>query len=76
MRAPIGQAQHPRPPRHAYFTDGFYRHGMLGRFIVCAPGGKIRPVDLTALLNGKPDAPERLQALDRLDRLFHSPLRG
>ena len=20
-------------PRHAYFTDGFYRHGMLGRFI-------------------------------------------
>src|SRR5690242_20255310 len=20
-------------PRHAYFTDGFYRHGMMGRFI-------------------------------------------
>ena len=62
-------------PRHAYFTDGFYRHGMLGRFIGLAHlVAKFARVDLTALLNGKPDAPERLQALDRLDRLFHSPL--
>ena len=62
-------------PRHAYFTDGFYRHGMLGRFIGLAHlVAKFARVDLTALLNRKPDAPERLQALDRLDRLFHSPL--
>jgi S-adenosylmethionine-diacylglycerol 3-amino-3-carboxypropyl transferase len=62
-------------PRHAYFTDGFYRHGMLGRFIGLAHLlAKFAKVDLTALLNGKPDAPERVQALDRLHRLFHSPL--
>ena len=62
-------------PRHAYFTDGFYRHGMLGRFIGLAHLlAKFARIDLAALLNGKPDAPERLQALDRLDRLFHSPL--
>ena len=24
-------------PRHAHFTDGFYRHGVLGRFIGMAP---------------------------------------
>jgi S-adenosylmethionine-diacylglycerol 3-amino-3-carboxypropyl transferase len=62
-------------PRHAYFTDGFYRHGMLGRFIGLAHVlAKFARIDLAALLNGKPDAPERLQALDRLDWLFHSPL--
>src|ERR1700686_44260 len=63
------------PPRHAYFTDGFYRHGMLGRFIGLAHVlAKFARIDLAALLNGKPDAPERLQALDRLNWLFHSPL--
>src|SRR5450631_2432086 len=62
-------------PRHAYFTDGFYRHGMLGRFIGLAHlVAKFARIDLKALLNGKPDAPERIQALDRLHRLFHSPL--
>src|SRR6201996_2829456 len=62
-------------PRHAYFTDGFYRHGMLGRFIGIAHLlAKFARIDLAALLNGKPDAPERIAALDRLDRLFHSPL--
>src|SRR3984893_6759418 len=62
-------------PRHAYFTDGFYRHGMLGRFIGLAHLlAKFARIDLAALLNGKPDAPERIQALDRLHRLFHSPL--
>src|SRR6202035_1091055 len=62
-------------PRHAYFTNGFYRHGMLGRFIGLAHLlAKLARIDLAALLNGKPDAPERLQALDRLDGLFHSPL--
>ena len=35
---------------------------------------KFARIDLAALLNGKPDAPERLQALDRLNWLFHSPL--
>jgi S-adenosylmethionine-diacylglycerol 3-amino-3-carboxypropyl transferase len=62
-------------PRHRYFTDGFYRHGMLGRFIGLAHLlAKAARINLDALLNGKPDAPERIQALDRLHRLFHSPL--
>ena len=62
-------------PRYSYFTDGFYRHGMLGRFIGLAHLlAKFARIDLAALLNGKPDAPERIQALDRLHRLFHSPL--
>jgi S-adenosylmethionine-diacylglycerol 3-amino-3-carboxypropyl transferase len=62
-------------PRHAYFTNGFYRHGMLGRFIGLAHLlAKFAKIDLAALLNGKPDSPERIAALDRLDRLFHSPL--
>jgi S-adenosylmethionine-diacylglycerol 3-amino-3-carboxypropyl transferase len=62
-------------PRHDYFTDGFYRHGMLGGFIGFAHLlAKFARIDLPALLNGKPDAPERVQALDRLHRLFHSPL--
>ena len=62
-------------PRHAYFTDGFYRHGMLGRFIGLAHlTAKLARIDLAALLHGKPDDPERIQALDRLHGLFHSPL--
>jgi S-adenosylmethionine-diacylglycerol 3-amino-3-carboxypropyl transferase len=62
-------------PRHAYFTDGFYRHGMLGRFIGLAHVlAKFARIDLSALLNAKPDAPERIEALERLHRLFHSPL--
>jgi len=61
--------------RHAYFTDGFYRHGMLGRFIGLAHRlAKLARIDLKALLTGKADSPERLQALDRLHRLFHSRL--
>jgi S-adenosylmethionine-diacylglycerol 3-amino-3-carboxypropyl transferase len=61
--------------RHAHFTDGFYRHGMLGRFIGFAHlVAKIARIDLAALLNGKTGASERTQALDRLHRLFHSPL--
>src|SRR5476651_1933915 len=48
-------------PRHAYFTDGFYRHGMLGRFIGLAHLlAKCARIDLNALLNGKVDAPERI----------------
>jgi S-adenosylmethionine-diacylglycerol 3-amino-3-carboxypropyl transferase len=62
-------------PRYAYFADGFYRHGMLGRFVglghMCA---KLARIDLAALLNGKVDSPERIEALDRLHRLFHSSL--
>ena len=62
-------------PRHAYFTDGFYRHGMLGRFIGLAHLlAKLARIDLAALLNGKADSAERIQALDRLHRLFHSPM--
>src|ERR1700761_656621 len=60
-------------PRHAYFTDRFYRHGMMGRFIgfthlVARLGG----IDLAALLRADADAPERRAALDRLHLLFHS----
>ncbi len=62
-------------PRHAYFTDGFYRHGMLGRFIGLAHlVAKFAKIDLAALLTGKIDAPERIEALDRLRSLFHSRL--
>jgi S-adenosylmethionine-diacylglycerol 3-amino-3-carboxypropyl transferase len=62
-------------PRHAYFTDGFYRHGMLGRFIGLAHvAAKLFGIDPELLLNGKPDAPARVEALNRLDRAFHSRL--
>jgi S-adenosylmethionine-diacylglycerol 3-amino-3-carboxypropyl transferase len=48
---------------------------MLGRFIGLAHlVAKFARIDLEALLNGNVDAPERVQALDRLNRLFHSPL--
>ena len=62
-------------PRHAHFTDGFYRHGMLGRFIGLAHlAAKLCGIDPALLLNGRVDAPARIEALDRLDRAFHSPL--
>lgn len=61
--------------RHAYFTDGFYRHGMLGRFIGLAHVvAKLSGIDPELLLNGQPDAPARVEALNRLERAFHSPL--
>jgi S-adenosylmethionine-diacylglycerol 3-amino-3-carboxypropyl transferase len=60
-------------PRHAHFTDGFYRHGMMGRFIGFAHFvAKLAGIDLSALLTADVDAPERMEALDRLHRLFHS----
>jgi len=60
-------------PRHAYFTDGFYRHGMLGRFIGFAHFVARRSgVDPATLLNGRSDAPARIEALERLDRVCHS----
>lgn len=62
-------------PRHDYFTDGFYRHGLLGGFIGFAHLlARFARIDLTALLNGRANAPERVEALARLHRLFHSPL--
>src|SRR5579863_3661650 len=62
-------------PRHAYFTDGFYRHGMLGRFIGFAHViAQLAGIDPALLLNGAADAPARIDALNRLDRVFHSPL--
>src|SRR5438874_13510691 len=62
-------------PRHTYFTNGFYRHGMLGRFIGLAHLlAKFARIDLSALLNGTTDAPERIRSLDRLERVFHSSL--
>jgi S-adenosylmethionine-diacylglycerol 3-amino-3-carboxypropyl transferase len=62
-------------PRHAYFTDGFYRHGMLGRFIgLTHIVARLAGIDLAALLTAAADAPERIQAMARLHRLFHSRL--
>jgi S-adenosylmethionine-diacylglycerol 3-amino-3-carboxypropyl transferase len=62
-------------PRYAHFTDGFYRHGMLGRFIGLAHfAAKLAGIDPALLLSGRPDAPARAEALDRLDRAFRSPL--
>ena len=62
-------------PRYAYFTNGFYRHGMLGRFIGLAHfAAKLARVDPALLLNGRQDAPARIEALNRLERAFHSPL--
>src|SRR5246127_998941 len=62
-------------PRHAYFTDGFYRHGMLGRFIgLTHIVAKVAGIDLGALLTAEVGASERIEALNRLHRLFHSPL--
>jgi S-adenosylmethionine-diacylglycerol 3-amino-3-carboxypropyl transferase len=62
-------------PRHAYFTDGFYRHGILGRFIGFTHlVARLAGIDVGALLTGEADAPTRLEALDRLSRLFHSRL--
>ena len=62
-------------PRYTYFTNGFYRHGLLGRFIGFAHlVARLARIDLAALLNGKTGSPERTRALDRLHRLFHSSL--
>jgi S-adenosylmethionine-diacylglycerol 3-amino-3-carboxypropyl transferase len=62
-------------PRHGYFTNGFYRHGLLGRFIGLGHWiAKFTGIDLAVLLKGKTDDPKRIAALDRLDRVFHSPL--
>jgi len=62
-------------PRYAYFTNGFYRHGMLGRFIGLAHVvAGLAGIDLDALLTGEIDAPERVVAFARLERLFHSRL--
>jgi S-adenosylmethionine-diacylglycerol 3-amino-3-carboxypropyl transferase len=61
-------------PRHAYFANGFYRHGILGRFIGLAHiAAKLCGIDPAILLNGRRDAPARIAALKRLDRVFHSP---
>src|ERR1700759_1952865 len=62
-------------PRHAYFTDGFYRHGVMGRFIgITHVVARLAGIDLETLLNGDIESPKRMEALDRLHRVFHSPL--
>lgn len=62
-------------PRHAQFTNGFYRHGILGRVIGLAHlVARIAGIDLSALLTGERDSPKRNEALARLHRLFHSRL--
>jgi S-adenosylmethionine-diacylglycerol 3-amino-3-carboxypropyl transferase len=61
-------------PRYRYFTDGFFRHGALGRFIGFAHLlAKFAKIDLDVLLKDAPDSPARQAALRRLDQLFHSP---
>src|ERR1700745_3601088 len=45
-------------PRHAYFTDGFYRHGMMGRFIgITHVVARLAGIDLETLLNGDIESP-------------------
>jgi S-adenosylmethionine-diacylglycerol 3-amino-3-carboxypropyl transferase len=62
-------------PRYGYFTDGFYRHGTLGHFIGFAHRlARFANIDLAALLTEDRCSPARLDALHRLDRLFHSRL--
>jgi S-adenosylmethionine-diacylglycerol 3-amino-3-carboxypropyl transferase len=62
-------------PRHAYFTDGFYHHGMMGRFIGFTHlVARLAGIDLNALLDAEGQSVERIEALDRLHRLFHSRL--
>lgn len=62
-------------PRFGYFTNGFYRHGALGRFIGAAHGlARLAGIDLDALLMADRAAPARQKALAKLHRLFHSPL--
>jgi S-adenosylmethionine-diacylglycerol 3-amino-3-carboxypropyl transferase len=62
-------------PRYGYFTNGFYRHGLLGRFIGLGHWiAKLTGIDLAVLLKGGTDDPKRIAALDRLDRVFHSSL--
>src|SRR6516225_9216623 len=59
-------------PRHAYFTDGFYRHGIMGRFIGFTHlVARLAGIDRASLLSCDANAPERGEALDRLHRLFH-----
>lgn len=61
-------------PRYSYFTDGFYRHGLLGRFIGAAHlAARLAQVDLAALLTADAAAPERVAAMRRLEQVFHSP---
>jgi S-adenosylmethionine-diacylglycerol 3-amino-3-carboxypropyl transferase len=64
-------------PRYADFTDGFYRHGLLGRSIGLALLiAWLARIDGEALLQGAVGSPERTEALARLDRLFHAaPMR-
>src|ERR1700761_4563983 len=54
-------------PRHAHFTDGFYRHGMMGRFIgLTHLVANFAGIDLKALLSADANSAERIEALDRL----------
>src|ERR1700742_2199651 len=47
-------------PRHAHFTDGFYRHGMMGRFIGLTPlVANFAGIDLKALLSADANSAER-----------------
>ena len=60
-------------PRSHYFTNGFFRHGALGRFIGFAHVlAKIFRIDLAALLQDDASSPARQAAMTRLHGLFHS----
>lgn len=62
-------------PRHRFFTNGFYQHGMLGRFIGFAHVlAKLGRIDLDALLTHDKSSPRRIEAMNRLHRIFHSRL--
>ena len=59
--------------RYRYFSDGFYRHGALGRFIGFGHLiARLYRIDLQALLRGDAHDADRREALARLERLFQS----
>lgn len=60
-------------PRYSYFTDGFYRHGALGRFIGFGHlVAKVAGIDLSVLLTSEAGSPARTKALARVHDVFHS----
>jgi len=66
MRALTGtSATWSERPRHAISPDGFYRHGMLGRFIGLAHLlAKCARIDLEAFAERKKRRSERIEALE------------
>jgi S-adenosylmethionine-diacylglycerol 3-amino-3-carboxypropyl transferase len=72
-RVPTGTScdvlERPRMPVHRRILPPHARPSTLAHLLA-----KLARIDLYGAAERKADAPERIQALDRLHRLFHSPL--